>query len=186
MKLYHTSDREIRMPDLSIGRRNADFGHGFYLTPDKNFAGSWARERTASDIVVNEYKIHSEGLKIRIFEKSEEWLSYILSNRRGSADSLADYDVIIGPIASDTLFETYGIITSGLLSSEQALELLDIGPDYTQVAIKTQSALDNLRWAGSYTLDDDAIRIAGIHYEEERMKFDSEFAAALDSMDTAQ
>ena len=40
MRLYHTSDRIIREPDISMGRRNADFGHGFYLAADEEFAGS--------------------------------------------------------------------------------------------------------------------------------------------------
>ena len=36
MILYHTSDREIRKPDIHHGRKNADFGWGFYLTPDRD------------------------------------------------------------------------------------------------------------------------------------------------------
>ncbi|MCR4895372.1 MAG: DUF3990 domain-containing protein, partial [Lachnospiraceae bacterium] len=35
MILYHTSDREIVHPDIHYGRKNADFGWGFYLTPDR-------------------------------------------------------------------------------------------------------------------------------------------------------
>ncbi|MBQ3385478.1 MAG: hypothetical protein IJG59_09775 [Erysipelotrichaceae bacterium] len=31
-------------------------------------------------------------------------------------------DVIIGPIANDTIFDTLGILTSGYLSSEEALK----------------------------------------------------------------
>ena len=42
MRLYHTSDREIRNPDLPRGRKNADFGQGFYLTPDREFTYRWA------------------------------------------------------------------------------------------------------------------------------------------------
>ncbi len=32
-------------------------------------------------------------------------------------------DVIIGPIANDTIFETFGIISSGYLTTEQAMKL---------------------------------------------------------------
>ena len=32
MTLYHTSDREIRNPDIHYGRKNADFGWAFYLS----------------------------------------------------------------------------------------------------------------------------------------------------------
>ena len=41
MILYHTSDREIRNPDIHYGRKNADFGWGFYLTPDREFTYRW-------------------------------------------------------------------------------------------------------------------------------------------------
>ena len=51
MKLYHTSTLEIRKPDLYRGRKNADFGQGFYLTPDAEFSRRWA----TGDAVINEY-----------------------------------------------------------------------------------------------------------------------------------
>lgn len=38
--------------------------------------------------------------------------------------------MIVGPIANDTIFDTFGIITSGFLSAEQAIKLLLIGPQY--------------------------------------------------------
>ena len=44
MILYHTSDRQIRKPDIHHGRKNADFGWGFYLTPDRDFTYRWARD----------------------------------------------------------------------------------------------------------------------------------------------
>ena len=37
MKLYHTGETEIPVPDVRLGRPNADFGQGFYLTPDADF-----------------------------------------------------------------------------------------------------------------------------------------------------
>ena len=44
---------------------------------------------------------------------------------------------------------TLGIMSSGYLKPEDALQLLMIGPEYTQVAIKTQKAADNLRFIDS-------------------------------------
>ena len=38
MQLYHTGFQEIRTPDVHHGRKNADFGQGFYLTADAAFA----------------------------------------------------------------------------------------------------------------------------------------------------
>ena len=45
MKLYHTGTLVIHEPDVHYGRKNADFGQGFYLTPDREFACRWAGGR---------------------------------------------------------------------------------------------------------------------------------------------
>ena len=34
----------------------------------------------------------------------------------------------------------------GFLKNEDALELLSVGPEYTQTVIKTEKALNNLKW----------------------------------------
>ena len=44
-----------------------------------------------------------------------EWFDYIFSNSNGKKDYLSEYDVIIGPIANDTLYDTLGILTSGFI-----------------------------------------------------------------------
>lgn len=140
MILYHTSNREIRNPDIHHGRKNADFGWGFYLTPDREFAYRWARENA----VINEYEFDDSELDIKVFSRDTEWFEYIFNNRLW-VDTL-NADVVIGPIANDTIFDTLGIITSGYLKSEDALKLLMIGPAYTQIAIKTEKAASQLKW----------------------------------------
>ncbi len=42
--LYHASYVVIEKPDIHFGRKNADFGQGFYLTKDLSFARRWAKE----------------------------------------------------------------------------------------------------------------------------------------------
>ena len=42
MKLYHSGLSVIHTPDIRRGRKNADFGPGFYLTTDLEFALRWA------------------------------------------------------------------------------------------------------------------------------------------------
>ena len=143
MKLYHTGKIEIREPDIYYGRKNADFGQGFYLTPDLDFAKRWARK----DAVLNEYELNEEGLTIHRFERNEEWFNYIYHNRR--AEDGISADVIIGPIANDTIFETYGLISSGYLKPEEAMKLLLVGPQFTQVAIKSEKAVSQLKWMSS-------------------------------------
>lgn len=152
MKLYHTSNVEIREPNIRRGRINTDFGQGFYLTPDLEFTYRWAR----ADAVVNVYELDESGLDIHRFRRDPDWFEYIFHNRRVK-DTLSA-DVIIGPIANDTIFETFGIISSGYLTTEQAMKLLMIGPEYTQVAVKTEKAARQLTWLRSekiIRLDDD-------------------------------
>ncbi len=100
--LYHTGFEVIRDIDLARGRKNADFGQGFYLTEDLGFSERWARSRKGSDTVINTYRLSLEGLKVLSFERDEEWFSYIFENRSGR-DPRPDYDVVTGPIANDTI-----------------------------------------------------------------------------------
>ncbi|MCR5100191.1 MAG: DUF3990 domain-containing protein [Butyrivibrio sp.] len=156
MKLFHTGYMEIRNPDVHHGRKNADFGQGFYMSDDGEFAGRWAREQKGHDIIVNSYELITEGLKVKEFERDSEWSDYIFNNRAAKEDYLGEYDIIIGPIANDTLYNIFGIITSGFLSRDMALKLLQVGPCYKQIVLKTQKAVDNLKWISGDVLDHEA------------------------------
>lgn len=149
MRLYHTGPEIIKEPDITIGRKNADFGQGFYLTDDLDFTRRWVRERTP---YVNIYELDEDDLVIRRFSRNTDWFRYIFQNRRGLADR-STADVIIGPIANDTIYDTFGIITSGLLKDEDAIKLLLIGPQYTQIVLKTERAVKNLRWISAEVLN---------------------------------
>ena len=164
MILYHTSDREIRDPNIHHGRKNADFGWGFYLTPDRDFTYRWARDNA----VVNEYELDEAGLALHRFTRDAEWFRYIFDNRRAK-DTLA-VDAVIGPISNDTIFDTMGILSSGFLKPEDALKLLMIGPEYTQIAIKSEKAAKQLRWLRAERIermDESLLRLEQETYQEE-------------------
>jgi hypothetical protein len=172
MILYHTSDREIRNPDIHHGRKNADFGWGFYLTPDKDFTYRWARDNA----VVNEYELDETGLELYTFTRSVDWLQYIFNNRRAKDTLVAD--VVIGPIANDTIFDTLGIMSSGYLKPVDALKLLMIGPEYMQVAVKTEKAAKQLRFIGSEKIE----RMDGERLKEEQDAYQEAFALELEKI----
>ena len=172
--VYHTGLEEIRIPDIHHGRVNADFGQGFYLTPDRDFTYRWARKGS----VVNEYELDISGLTVHSFTRTEDWFSYIFNNRRGQDGLQAD--VVIGPIANDTIFETFGFITSGYLEPSDALKLLMIGPEYTQVAIKSQKAVDQLRWIGSHVIEDVDTYQAALQKEKE--EYQQRFAEVMEKI----
>lgn len=157
LQLYHTGFLEIREPDVRHGRVNADFGQGFYLSPDRAFSERWAKSRRGSQTVVNAYELELDGLDVRRLSRDGAWFDYIYRNRTRLGDALIDADVIIGPIANDTIYDTWGVITSGLIPREQALALLTIGPEYRQVVIKTEKAAEALRWQSARVLDPDEI-----------------------------
>jgi hypothetical protein len=100
---------------------------------------------------VNTYELDETGLAIHRFTRSVDWFQYIFNNRRVKDGLTAD--VVIGPIANDTIFDTLGIMSSGYLKPEDALKLLMIGPEYTQVAIKTEKAANQLRFIGSERIE---------------------------------
>ncbi len=174
MVLYHTSQIEIPVPDIHHGRKNADFGQGFYLTPDYDFTYRWAWQ----DAIVNKYELHMDGLVVHTFSRTTEWFDYIFHNRR--MEDTLEADVVIGPIANDTIFDTLGIISSGYLSSKEALEFLMIGPEYMQVAIKTSRAAEQLTWIG-------ADKVTGVKEYREQLKteqkeYQAQFAAVMERM----
>ena len=153
MQLYHTGFEKIEHPDIHFGRANADFAQGFYLSDNREFSMRWARERKGKTTYLNEYKLDVTDLNIKHFERNEEWFSYLYHNRNGYRDTLPAYDVIIGPIANDTIYDIWGITTSGLLSKQQALAILTIGPLYEQIVIKTEKALSHLRFVRATALE---------------------------------
>ena len=183
IKVYHAGYVEIPVPDIKRGRVNADFGQGFYLSDNYDFASLWVREKNRADIIVNFYELDESGLNILRFDRDEKWFRYVFFNRRSMPDSYADFDIIIGPIANDTIYDTMGIMTSGYLSDDEALKLLCVGPQYTQIVLKTQKAADNLHFLSALALSKETIeankKIAAAN-EAEYLKL---FAQTMESLE---
>jgi len=171
MRLYHTGFLEIPEPDIRHGRKNADFGQGFYLTPDEAFARRWAKERRGAEVYVNAYELDPAGLRVRRLERDEVWYDFIRKNRAGRGDA-EGYDLVIGPIANDTLFNTAGLFASGLLAPKEALALLTLGPAYEQAAILSEKAAKQLTWLGAEKLPRETVA-------ESRERLKAEEAAYL-------
>ena len=175
LQLFHTSYEEIKNPDIHYGRKNADFGQGFYTSDDSDFAGRWAREKAGYDIIINKYELELEGLNIKEFSRDSEWADYIFNNLATKDNYLSEYDVIKGPIANDTLYNTFGIITSGFLSKKEALELLLQGRCYYQIVLKTQKAAAHLKWVGSEILSHEK----ALSYQDIVKKEEEEYQEAI-------
>ena len=79
------------------------------------------------------------------------------------------------PIANDTIFDTMGIMSSGYLKPEDAVKLLMIGPEYTQVAIKTEKAVKHLRFIRSEKIKKMAGEALQMEQEDYQKSFAQEF-----------
>ncbi len=180
--LFHTGFQIIEKPDLRIGRKNADFGQGFYLSDNEEFSKRWARQRKGLTTYLNIYELDLQGLKVKHFLRNPEWFEYIYANRTNRPDRFADYDVIIGPIANDTIYDTWGIITSGLLKEEEALELLRIGEVYEQTIIKTEKAAAVLRFIEAKEITEAEIARYRETVRVEEESFQEEFLKRLEEM----
>ena len=170
MVLYHVGFDIIKNPDIQYGRKNADFGQGFYLTDDKEFSYRWAKERKGVDTIINEYDLDTSGLNVLTLQRGSQWFDYIYANRNHKADTVSA-DVIIGPIANDIIYDVMGITTSGILPKENAKKLLMIGGEYKQIVIKSQKAVAQLKWLRSDVITEAQLK----SYHEQILKEEQEF-----------
>ena len=92
--LYHGSNAEVSMPLTKVGRKNLDFGRGFYLTSIRKQASDWAnlvamrKGRNAKGVVsvfqFDKTKAIEDGYVFKIFESyNTEWLEYVVDCRKG-------------------------------------------------------------------------------------------------------
>lgn len=149
---YHGSYCEIQKPDLKKSRERVDFGIGFYLTEDVHVADKWAA--TKSEAIRNVYQLNFEGLQVYQFSDDEEWFDYVVANRMGDTvpAKFLDYDVIIGKIADDKLFNAIDDYTSGTINKENAMKII-ASMDYgLQIVLKTERAINQLKFIESKLL----------------------------------
>ena len=179
--LYHSSNSILKDPDLHYGRKNADFAQGFYTSEEKEFCLKWSRETKGMPTYINSYALNPEGLKVLTLSKEEAWISYLLENRSLKEDRYAEYDVIVGPIAGDILYDTFGIGLSGMLSKELSTKLMLAGPNYTQTVIKSEKAKSQLTFLGAEDLSRETLRHCKALLKKEEEAYQKEIASLFES-----
>lgn len=115
MILYHGSNIEISQIDIDKGRKGKDFGKGFYLSADIEQAQKMASLTTfrqgkgnpiVSEFMFDESVLNGNSdIKIKQFDGyTIEWAEFILLNRNNNTNNqVHNYDIVIGPIADDTV-----------------------------------------------------------------------------------
>ena len=157
MILYHGSNVAIDSIDLSRSRKGKDFGCGFYLNGNKAQAYVMAERAVkifgegkpvVSTFSFDEAEIANKDLHIKIFEDySEEWAEFVVMNRKNSSDKQAhQYDIVIGPIADDTVGVQIRRFVMGYLSASALVEELRFKGDHAvQYFFGTNRAIELLK-----------------------------------------
>ena len=151
--LYHGSNIEVATPLAKVGRKNLDFGKGFYLTSIRKQASDWAnlvamrKGRNAKGVVsvfhFNKTKAMEDGYLFKIFDSYNiEWLEYVVDCRKGK-NVYAKFDVVEGGVANDNVIDTVEDYEKGIITAEQALGQLSYKKVNHQICILNQEVIDN-------------------------------------------
>lgn len=150
--LYHGSCMTVSQPLAKAGRRNLDFGPGFYLTSIKEQAEAWAtivasRKGRGVSPVLNVYQFDDQlskrnDVRRKVFHAYDiEWLEYVVSCRQGK-DVSADFDLVEGGVANDNVIDTVEDYEKGFITAEQALGQLRYKKVNHQLCILNQNVID--------------------------------------------
>lgn len=153
MILYHGTNEFFTSVDLSKCRIGKDFGIGFYLTAEKSVAQRQAKRKLVQwgngEARVFEYRWDCDkvsDLNILRFEGySVDWADFILENRQNrTKQNHHQYDVVVGPIADDTIGFQIRRFQDGIISLEQFLEEIKYHTIAMQYLFATERAIKTL------------------------------------------
>lgn len=155
MILYHGSNVAIEDIDLAKCRPYKDFGKGFYLTDIRHQAERMAArtvkmfrgEPTLTSFDFDLNLAVKQGLKIKIFKSpDEEWARFVMANRDiNVSQPCHDYDIVIGPVADDTIARLLRMFMENFISEEQLVKELTFSQATSQYFFYTEAAIKMLK-----------------------------------------
>ena len=134
--LYHGAKNEID-GDITVEKseEKKDFGKGFYMGETLLQSASFVSNFPKSSVYVIECKL-DKNIKIKEFDVSSEWM-ILISYFRGKIDEykdskllkkllseIKDADLIIAPIADNTMYDILDDFSSGEITDLQCLNAL--------------------------------------------------------------
>lgn len=145
--IYHGSYMKIEFPEIRKHRFTKDFSWGFYCTKIQEQAEKWAGKFNTP--IVNIYELKNiESLNIKEFKDyTDEWLDFVVGCRSGKTH---EYDVVIGPMADDTIYDYIEAYTHGQMNKKKFFELMKFKYPTHQISFHTIKALDCINFIESY------------------------------------
>ena len=134
MIVFHGSYTEIDTVDLSKCEFRRDFGRGFYVTKFREQAEIWAfrkGKQKHADSVVTEFEFSKYAYiaphlnVLRFDDYSEEWLDFVVMNRKNDTDQpVHNYDIVEGPVADDDIAQKIFEYLKGDITKQDFLQEL--------------------------------------------------------------
>ena len=160
MNLYHGSYMQVSEPRIITPARLLDFGTGFYTTTDKEQATKFTNKfiSLGKDRIVNIYEYNEikaeKTLSVMRFAKADaEWFRYVVANRSGTGKA-NDFDIVIGPVANDRVYDVVENFELGDYSEEEAIHRLLVFKLTDQVVFKSEKSLLYLAYLGYEQIKD--------------------------------
>lgn len=147
--VYHGGTDIVKNPICKFGRKNLDFGQGFYVTDLREQAMTWANNMARSrnkPALLNRYKLDRDAILkqaiCRVFKAyDKEWLEFIVANRSGQ-DIAKEYDYVEGGVANDRVVDTVNLYSVGLMDLDVALRELSKHQPNNQICILNQELIN--------------------------------------------
>ncbi|MCI8963447.1 MAG: DUF3990 domain-containing protein [Eubacterium sp.] len=166
--IYHGSEKIVERPTFGEGKRNNDFGLGFYCTVSEELAKEWAVS-SLHDGFSNRYTLDTKYLNILNLNRSDytilNWIAVLVEHRLFSIKTpvagrakkyLIDnfsvnvnaFDLITGYRADDSYFDYAELFLNNGISVEQLARAMRLGKLGEQIVIKSKFAFSNLKYEG--------------------------------------
>ncbi len=144
IEVYHSSNMRVVHPDTRHSRKQLDFGPGFYFTSLRNQAEVYAHRfiRRGKEAWLNIYDFSEDwtGWNVKRFDKyDEEWLDFVMDCRNGNI--AGNYDMVIGGIADDKVFDTLNLFFDKFIQKDEALRRLAYEKPNIQYCIRTDAMI---------------------------------------------
>ena len=168
LTIYHGSQKIIEVPIFGEGRKNNDFGLGFYCTESNDLAKEWAVS-SLHDGFSNRYTLDTEYLNILNLNSPDytilNWIAVLVEHRLFSIKApvakrakqyLIDnfsinvnaYDLIIGYRADDSYFDYAEAFLNNTITVKQLSRAMRLGKLGEQIVIKSKFAFSKIKFKG--------------------------------------
>ena len=166
--IYHGSNQVIEVPVWGAGRKNNDFGLGFYCTENIDLAKEWAVS-SLKDGFANRYTLDTEHLNILNLNSPDytilNWIAVLVEHRlftiktpiaKRARQYLIDhfsinvnaYDLITGYRADDSYFDFAEAFLNNAITVEQLSRAMRLGKLGEQIVLKSQFAFSRIKYEG--------------------------------------